>query len=134
MSLMKNFFSKYKFIFFIFNFVLIFFYLFPGSILGWIIYNDPSSQPQITRNFIVSSNHVYAFLILSIIGFLTYKNATNKIKLFIYLIVLSVVLEIFHFFIPERSFEFSDLFGNLLGVLIMVIINQLIKKYEYYKN
>ena len=131
---MKNFFSKYKFIFFIFNFVLIFFYLFPGSILGWIIYNDPSSQPQITRNFIVSSNHVYAFLILSIIGFLTYKNATNKIKLFIYLIVLSVVLEIFHFFIPKRSFEFSDLFGNLLGVLIMVIINQLIKKYENYKN
>ena len=131
---MKNFFSKYKFIFFIFNFVLIFFYLFPGSILGWIIYNDPSSQPQITRNFIVSSNHVYAFLTLSIIGFLTYKNKTNKIKLFIYLIVLSVVLEIFHFFIPKRSFEFSDLFGNLLGVLIMVIINQLIKKYEYYKN
>ena len=131
---MKNFFSKYKFIFFIFNFVLIFFYLFPGSILGWIIYNDPSSQPQITRNFIVSSNHVYVFLTLSIIGFLTYKNKTNKIKLFIYLIVLSVVLEIFHFFIPERSFEFSDLFGNLLGVLIMVIINQLIKKYEYYKN
>ena len=115
-------------------YILIFFYLFPGSILGWIIYNDPSSQPQITRNFIVSSNHVYAFLILSIIGFLTYKNATNKIKLFIYLIILSVVLEIFHFFIPERSFEFSDLFGNLLGVLIMVIINQLIKKYEYYKN
>jgi len=131
---MKNFFSKYKFIFFIFNFVLIFFYLFPGSILGWIIYNDPSSQPQITRNFIVSSNHVYAFLTLSIIGFLTYKNKTNKIKLFIYLIVLSVVLEIFHFFIPKRSFEFSDLFGNLLGVLIMVIINQLIKKYENYKN
>ena len=131
---MKNFFSKYKFIFFIFNFVLIFFYLFPGSILGWIIYNDPSSQPQITRNFIVSSNHFYAFLILSIIGFLTYKNATNKIKLFIYLIILSVVLEIFHFFIPERSFEFSDLFGNLLGVLIMVIINQLIRKYENYKN
>ena len=131
---MKNFFSKYKFIFFIFNFVLIFFYLFPGSILGWIIYNDPSSQPQITRNFIVSSNHVYAFLTLSIIGFLTYKNKTNKIKLFIYLIVLSVVLEIFHFFIPKRSFEFSDLFGNLLGVLIMVIINQLIRKYENYKN
>ena len=131
---MKNFFSKYKFIFFIFNFVLIFFYLFPGSILGWIIYNDPSSQPQITRNFIVSSNHLYVFLTLSIIGFLTYKNKTNKIKLFIYLIVLSVVLEIFHFFIPERSFEFSDLFGNLLGVLIMVIINQLIKKYENYKN
>ena len=131
---MIKYFLKYKFFFYLCNFILIVLYLFPGSILGWIIYNDPSSQPQITRNFIVSSNHVYAFLTLSIIGFLTYKNKTNKIKLFIYLIVLSVVLEIFHFFIPERSFEFSDLFGNLLGVLIMVIINQLIKKYEYYKN
>jgi len=131
---MKNFFSKYKFIFFIFNFVLIFFYLFPGSILGWIIYNDPSSQPQITRNFIVSSNHVYAFLTLSIIGFLTYKNKTNKIKLFIYLIVLSVVLEIFHFFIPKRSFEFSDLFGNLAGVVIVIIIFYFFKKNENFKG
>ena len=131
---MKNFFSKYKFIFFIFNFVLIFFYLFPGSILGWIIYNDPSSQPQITRNFIVSSNHFYAFLILSIIGFLTYKNATNKIKLFIYLIILSVVLEIFHFFIPERSFEFSDLFGNILGVLTIIFLYKLFNFYEHYKK
>ena len=131
---MKNFFPKYKFIFLLLNLILIFLYLFPGSILGWVIYDDFSTQPKIAPDFIVSSNHFYAFLILSIIGFLTYKNATNKIKLFIYLIILSVVLEIFHFFIPERSFEFSDLFGNLLGVLIMVIINQLIKKYEYYKN
>ena len=131
---MKNFFSKYKFIFFIFNFVLIFFYLFPGSILGWIIYNDPSSQPQITRNFIVSSNHVYAFLTLSIIGFLTYKNKNNKIKLFIYLIVLSVVLEIFHFFIPERSFQLSDLLGNFLGVIVVIFVRKLINKYGVSKK
>ena len=131
---MKNFFSKYKFIFFLLNIILIFLYLFPGSILGWVVHNDFSSQPQITPNFIVSSNHVYAFLIVSIIGFLTYKNLTHKLLLSIYLISLSIVLEICHLFIPERSFEFPDLFGNLLGVIIILIINFFFKKYENYKN
>ena len=131
---MKNFFSKYKFIFFLLNIILIFLYLFPGSILGWFVYDDLSLQPQITRDFIVSSNHVYAFLILSIIGFLTFRNSSNKFQLSIYLITLSILLEICHLFIPERSFEFSDLFGNLLGVIIMLVINMFLKKYENLKN
>ena len=131
---MKNFFSKYKFIFFLFNLILIFLYLFPGSILGWIANDDLSSQPQITRDFIVSSNHVYAFLILSTIGFLTYKNSPSKLQLIIYLIILSILLEICHLFIPERSFELADLFGNLLGVVIVIIINLFSKKYENLKN
>ena len=131
---MKNFFSKYKFIFFLLNLILIFLYLFPGSILGWVVYDDFSSQPEITRDFIVSSNHVYAFLIISIIGFLTYKNSTNKLLLSMYLILLSIVLELCHLFIPERSFQFSDLFGNLLGVVIMLIIYLFLQKYENFKN
>ena len=131
---MKNFFSKYKSIFFLLNLILIFFYLFPGNILGWVVYDDFSSQPQITPDFIVSSNHVYAFLIVSIIGFLTYKNSNNRLLLSIYLILLSIVLEICHLFIPERSFEFPDLFGNLLGVIIIIIINLFFKKYENFKN
>tara|TARA_S200000501_G_C20529603_1_gene615044 strand:+ start:53 stop:448 length:396 start_codon:yes stop_codon:yes gene_type:complete len=131
---MKNFFSKYKFIFFLLNLILIFLYLFPGSILGWVVYDDLNSQPQITRDFIVSSNHVYAFLVISIIGFLTYKNSTNKLLLSMYLILLSIVLELCHLFIPERSFEFPDLFGNLLGVVIMLIIYLFLQKYENLKN
>ena len=131
---MKNFFSKYKFIFFLLNLILISLYLFPGSILGRVIYDDFSSQPQITPDFIVSSNHIYAFLVISIIGFLTYKNSTNKFILSMYLILLSITLEICHLFIPERSFEFSDLFGNLLGVVIILIINLFFKKYENFKN
>ena len=83
---MKNFFPKYKFIFFLLNLILIFLYLFPGSILGWVVYDDLNSQPQITRDFIVSSNHVYTFLIVSIIGFSTYKNSIGKLLLSIYLI------------------------------------------------
>ena len=127
-------FSKYKFLFYLYNFILIILYLYPGSILGWFLYNDSSLQPQITPNLIVSSNHVYAFLILSIVGFFTYKKIEQFGFLSIYLIFLSIILEILHYFIPERSFEFSDLFGNLIGVIIVIIIFYFYKKNENFKN
>ena len=133
---MINYFSKYKFFFYLCNFILIILYLYPGSILGWLLYNDTSLQPQITHNLdsIVSSNHVYAFLILSLIGFLTYKKIKKLKFLSIYLILLSIILEILHYFIPERSFEFPDLFGNLMGVIIVIIIFYFYKKNENFKN
>jgi len=45
---MINYFSKYKFIFYLCNLILVILYLFPGSLLGWFLYNDLSLQPQIT--------------------------------------------------------------------------------------
>ena len=108
---MINYFSKYKFFFYLCNFILIVLYLFPGSVLGWFLYNDISLQPQITPNFIVSSNHVYAFLTLSFVGFFTHKKIEQFRPLSIYLIFLSIILEILHYFIPDRSFEFADLFA-----------------------
>ena len=44
------------------NFVLIVFYLFPGSILGYLLYNNFSIQPQITQDFLISSNHFFVCL------------------------------------------------------------------------
>ena len=130
---MINFFSKYKFIFYLSNLILIFLYLFPGSLLGLFLYKDLSMQPQITPDFIISTNHFYSFLILSFVGFFTF----NKFKYFFYisfyLIVLSIILEILHYVIPERSFEFSDLFGNLLGVFIVIIIFYFFRKNENFE-
>ena len=102
--------------------------MFPGSILGWYLYNDVSLQPQITPNFIVSSNHVYVFLTLSFVGFFTYQKIEQLKFLSIYLISLSIILEILHYFIPERAFEFRDLFGNLVGVIMVIIIFYFFKK------
>ena len=128
------FFTKYKIIFYLSNFVLILLYLFPGSLIGYFLYGDFKLQPQITPDYIISSNHLYAFAVLSLIGFFTYKNS-KKIKYISgYLIVVSIFLEIFHNFIPERSFEYSDLFGNLAGVIIVVIVFNLLKIYENSKN
>ena len=127
---MINFFSKNKFIFYLCNLILIFLYLFPGSVLGWFLYNDLSLQPQITPDFIISTNHVYAFLIISTIGLLTFNISNQFIYISLYLIFLSLALEAAHYFIPKRSFEFSDLFGNLLGVIIIICLKYSFKKDE----
>ena len=127
-------FSKYKFIFLILNFVLILLYLFPGSLLGLFIYNDLSSQPQITPDFIISTNHFYAFLITSTVGFLTYNKSNQFIYISFYLIILALILEVLHYFIPERNFQYSDLFGNLFGVLIILILFIFFKRNENSKT
>ena len=115
---MIKFFSNYKLIFYSINFSLIFLYLFPGSVLGWIFYGDKNLQPQITNDFIISSNHFYVFILLSIIGFLTFTKERQIKKLTIYLILLSFVLEFFHLFIPERSFECKIYLEIFLGWLL----------------
>ena len=131
---MINFFSKYKFIFYFCNFILILFYLFPGSLSGCLLYDDCKLQPQITPDFIVSTNHFYSFLFLSIVGFLTFSKSKHFFYISFYLMFLSIVLEILHYLIPERSFEFSDLFGNLLGVLMVFTIFYFFKKDENSKT
>ena len=131
---MINFFSKYKFIFYICNFILVFLYLFPGSLLGCYLYDDCKIQPQLTPNFIISTNHLYAFLVLSFVGILTFSKSDKFYIISAYLILLSLVLEILHYFIPTRSFQFSDLFGNVLGVSLVIIIFYFLKKNENFKN
>ena len=129
----KIFFLYLKIIFYIANIVLITLYTYPGSILGWIIYDNAGLQPQITSDFIVSSNHVYAFMLLSILSYIAYKKE-NLNLIFIYLFSISILLEIFHIFIPNRGFEFSDLFGNILGVLLLYLYHQIYKRITFLKN
>tara|TARA_A100001011_G_scaffold220377_1_gene228370 strand:- start:323 stop:718 length:396 start_codon:yes stop_codon:yes gene_type:complete len=131
---MIKFFSNFKIIFYSINFSLIFLYLFPGSLIGWFVYGDKGIQPQITPDFIISSNHFYVFVLISILGFFTFTKLNQIKTLMIYLILLSIVLEIFHLIIPERSFQWSDLFGNLFGVIVVIFIKNLINKYGVFKK
>ena len=131
---MINYFSKYKFIFYLCNLILTFLYLFPGSVLGWFLYKDLSLQPQITPDFVISTNHLYAYIVLSVIGFLTFRKNNQFNILSLYLIFLSILLEVLQYFVPNRSFELSDLFGNLSGVIIAIVIFYFFKKNENFKN
>ena len=117
------------------NVMIIIFYLYPGSIFGCYLYNNCYVQPQITKNFIffskylISSNHVYVFMILSFFGILAYHGSSKVKFLITYLFSLSIILELFHLITPNRGFEWSDLFGNILGVIIVIILYNVKNKY-----
>ena len=125
---------KYLDLFFkISNFTIIILYLYPGSILGWIVYGNLKSQPQLTGDFLsLSSNHFYTFLILSFTAVLSYSNNSKKLNyIFLYLFIISIILELAHLVIPNRSFQFEDLIGNITGVIVSYI---LIKFYEFIRR
>ena len=134
---MINFFSKFKIFFYVINLLLIILYLFPGSLLGCFFFDNCKVQPQITSDFTlisISSNHFYAFGLVTILGYFTFLNS-EKLKLVLYyLLVISILLEVFHIVIPERSFQWSDLFGNLLGVIVVIFVKNLINKYGITKK
>jgi len=122
-------------VFYIVNLVLIVLYLYPGSLLGCFLYNDCNIDSQITANFVISSNysissnHFYAFVVLSTLGMLAYRN-TKKIRFLVkYIFLLSIILELLHIPIPIRTFEWGDLFGNILGITLVLIIYKIKDKY-----
>jgi VanZ family protein len=126
---MKNLKLFFKTGFYFANIVLIIFYLYPGSIIGWFLYNDFSIQPQITRDIIISSNHFYAFILLTSLGIFSFHNSKKINFIIFYLFLLSIILELFHIIIPNRGFEMSDLFGNIIGVILVVFIYKIIIRY-----
>ena len=126
---MKKLSNIFKVIFHISNIIVIFLYLFPGSILGWLFYKNLSGQLQLTDDFInISSNHFYTFFVLTIMGILSYLKHKKLNLLIKYLLLLSAILELSHLLIPQRSFELADLFGNILGVMVVIIIYKIWKK------
>jgi len=52
---------------------------------------------------------------MGIFSYLKHKKLNLLIK---YLLLLSIMLELFHLLIPQRSFELGDLFGNILGIMV----------------
>ena len=131
---MKKFFFRLNIVFYLMNLGLFFLYLYPGRFLGLLLYKNKNLQPQITDDFVISTNHFYVFFIISVVGLLTYKK-TKQIKFIkIYLILISILLEISHLIIPLRTFQWSDLFGNLIGVIIVILLNNLINKYDLFKK
>ena len=114
--------QKTKILFNIINTIFVILYIYPGSILGFLVYGEFHRQPQITKDFMsISSNHVYAFLTLSLIGLITYYKS-KKLLIINYLILSSIILEVLHLVIPNRSFQYSDLFGNIFGVLLSILL------------
>ena len=115
--------SYLRILFHILILILIIFSLYPGSILGFLLYGDFKLQPQFTKDFLyISSQHLYSYLLVSALGFFSYFRDKKFNLVVIYLFFLSIILEVAHLVISERSFQIEDLTGNILGVLIAYII------------
>ncbi len=113
---------------------LLILYLFPGSLIGYFLYGDLGRQPDLIPNPLGTSiNHALAFLYLTILGLLSYLNKTSFKKALIFLVALSLLSELLHLIIPNRSFQYLDIFANLLGTFMAIVIIFLYKKFKYGK-
>ena len=108
-----------KFIFYISLLFLMIISLYPGSLLGYLFYGDLGQQPNLIKNsFGTTINHFIYYVYISLLGFFLYLKNQDFQKLVYGLFFLSVILEVLHFIIPNRSFQLGDLIGNILGVLV----------------
>jgi len=102
---------------------LLILYLFPGSLIGYFFYGDFSQQPDMIPNPMGTSiNHALAFFYLSILGLISHMRGDGFNQTIIFLLILSIVLELSHLIIPNRSFQSLDLFANLLGTLLAIVV------------
>jgi len=121
-----------KSIFYISVLFLIIISLYPGSLLGYLFYGDLEHQPDLIENpFGTAINHFIYYTYVSLLGFFLYSSSQNFKKLVYSLFSLSIILEVFHFIVPNRSFEIEDLFGNILGV---VVAYSIVKIYLFFNK
>ena len=97
--------------------------LWPGSLIGFLLYNDWTQQPNLVENpFGTAINHFLCYTFISLLGLYIYAKNENFKKLVYGLFFLSITLEIFHFIIPNRSFQLEDLFANIFGVMVAYFV------------
>jgi VanZ family protein len=106
--------------------------LYPGSLIGLLIYEDLGRQPILIKTpFGSTINHFLTYFYVSLLGFFIYIKKENFKSVMIILIFLSVTLEFLQLFVPKRSFEFNDIVANILGLFVAYLtikIYLLIKK------
>ena len=124
--------SLLKFIFHISILLLIIISLFPGSLLGFLLYNDLSRQPNLIANpFGTAINHFISYFYVSMLGLCLYLRSNNFQKLVYSLFFLSIILEVLQLIVPNRTFEIYDVSANFAGVLVAYF---LVKIYQFWSK
>ena len=108
--------------------ILIILYLFPGSLIGYFLYGNLWQQLNLIPNPIGTSiNHLIFFSYITILALIIRPKVQNTLTDYKIILVISFILEILHFIIPNRAFEFYDLIANMLGVFIIIFIKRFVK-------
>ena len=110
--------------------VLLILYLYPGSIIGYLLYGDLGIQPDFVKNPVGTSiNHFFYFSLLTFLGSVYNLYKHKLINSFFFLFTLSIFLELAHYFIPNRAFELNDVLANSLGVISIYFLFIIKKKF-----
>ena len=122
---------SFKYLFYFSLIVLLILYLFPGSLIGYLLYGNLEKQPDLISNPIGTSiNHLIFFFYVSIIGFIFRINQKTFLNSFSFLFLVSITLELLHCLIPNRAFELNDLYANSLGVLLAYLTFKFFKRLQ----
>ena len=133
-SKMKNtIFKLLKYSYYFSLIILFVIYLFPGSLIGYLLYDNLSKQPNLVPNPAGTSiNHLIYFswlTLLAVIVRIRIKNIFTNIYIIFFIAIFS---EIAHLIVPNRAFEYSDLLANILGVLLIVIVRKSIRWLNFF--
>ena len=124
----NNFLENFKYLYYFSLIVLLTLYLFPGSLIGYLLYGDLGRQPNFINNpFGTSINHFIFFVYLSILAILCDLKKFRILTNFYFILMIPIFLEIFHFIIPNRAFEAYDLTANMTGVILVFLIKKIFK-------
>ena len=103
--------------------ILFVLYLFPGSLIGYLLYGNLGQQPDLISNPIGTSiNHLIFFFYLTTLGLVARLKYQNFFNSFTFLFYLSILLELAHWLIPNRAFDYYDLFANSIGVMTAYLL------------
>ena len=130
-TIMKNNILKFTiYLYYLSLITLLIIYLFPGSIIGYFLYGNSGIQPNLVDNPIGTSiNHFFYFFFLSFLGSIYNLNEQKFINNIFFLFILSILLELFHFVIPNRAFELIDVMANSIGVAAVYLMFFFKKKF-----
>ena len=108
--------------------VLLILYLFPGSLIGYLLYGNLGQQPNLIDNPIGTSiNHLIFFSYITVLAIIVRVRVKKIFTNYLFIIFISCVLEISHLIVPNRAFELYDLIANIAGVVIVLLFNRFIK-------
>ena len=136
---MNNVVGILKFIFYTAVLLLIVITLYPGSLLGLLLYGDLSFQPNLAENPYFTPiptllythasiiNHFIAYFFISMFGLCLYLRSHNFQKIVYGLFFSSIFLEFLQIIVPRRAFDIYDISANFAGVLVAYCLIEIYK-------
>jgi len=124
----NNIFKIIEYLYYFSLIVLFILYLFPGSLIGYFLYGNLGQQPNLIPNPIGTSiNHLIYFSYITLLASIVRPSIKNILTNYKSILAISIILELLHMVIPNRAFEIYDLLANILGVIIILIGQKIIK-------